>query len=309
MKTVCIITLGCKINQYESAQFAAKYAAEGWKVVQKFTPNADLYIVNTCAVTGFAEKKSRYEVSRIKRNNPHATTMVCGCTTDRALNKSVENKCASQPRRRAFVKVQDGCNNFCSYCIVPHIRGRSTSRPISEIINELKGSECADKSIVLTGIDLSDFKPGLGELCTEVNKLARPFELSSLEVRIITEDFLKTLKNCENFIPKFHLPLQSGSDAVLYAMNRPYKTFEYAEAISKIQGAFQSAVISTDIIVGFPSETDKDFQQTLDFAKKINFNSIHVFPYSVRNGTPAGEMKQLPSHVITERAAALRRIC
>ena len=287
---VCIITLGCKVNQYESNQIAAHYLADGHEVVQKFVPDADIYIVNTCAVTSAAEKKSRNLASRVKRANPDAKVTVCGCAGDRTLNKSLTCH-ALQPRKRAFIKVQDGCNNYCSYCIVPYIRGRSQSRPTIDIISEIR---TAAKPVVLTGIDLSSYGLDIGttlrELCLAVDKCGFPFELSSIEVGIITSEFIKTLKNCTNFIPKFHVPLQSGSDKVLRDMNRKYTAGEYLSAIELIRAHFPAAAISTDVIIGFPTESPEDLAKTHELIAKVGFTHVHTFPYSRREGTAAAKL-------------------
>ena len=300
---VCIITLGCKVNQYESNQIAAQYVAAGDTVITKFTPDADLYIINTCKVTNFAEKKSRYQVARIRRENPHAQLVVGGCAGDRNITKSLSCH-ALQPRKRAFIKVQDGCNNFCSYCIVPHVRGRSTSRPIPDIITEIKK---ANKPTVLTGIDLSDFT-NLPELCKAVNACNLPFELSSIETRIITPGFLRVLEKCANFTPKFHVPLQSASDKVLRDMNRKYTGEEYRKKIELIREFFPKAIISTDVIIGFPTETEQDFMETYDFVREMNFSKVHVFPYSKRDGTQAAKYKELQPAVISKRLEKLKTV-
>lgn len=304
MKKVCIITLGCKVNQYESGQIAQKYHDMGYYVSHSIQDNADVYVVNTCAVTSFAEKKSRYQVSRIKRLNPNAEIIVCGCAGDRSLNNSLT--CFSQQNRsRAFVKVQDGCNNFCSYCIVPYLRGRSKSREISEIVAEIKH---VAKPIVLTGIDLSDYGAkkygrgeGLAELCKAVDLCGFPFELSSIEIGIISQNFLQILSDCKNIIPKFHLPLQSASDKVLIEMNRKYTAKQFSDGIAQIRNFFPNAVISADVIVGFPTETEKDFLQTLEFIKVNKFAHVHAFPYSKREGTEAAKLPELQPSIITER--------
>ena len=276
----CILTLGCKVNQYESNQLARKYSDEGYEIQQKFIPDADIYIVNTCAVTAHAEKKSRNFVSRCERAGKKV--IVCGCFGDRSLNLSLTCD-ALQPRKRAFIKVQDGCNNFCSYCIVPYLRGRNTSRKTADIIPEIVR---ANKPVVLTGIDLSsyglDIGTNLGELCAAVDKCGLPFELSSIEVGIINDKFIENLRNCKNFIPKFHVPLQSGSDKVLRDMNRKYIGEQYLAAIKKIRDAFPDAVLSTDVIIGYPTETPDDLKMTHEIIAKAGFAKVHTFPYSDR---------------------------
>lgn len=295
-----ITTLGCKVNQYESGQIAAKYIADGHEITKNIK-DADICVINTCAVTGFAEKKSRYQSARIKRLNPNADITVCGCAADRKLNESVCKFHSIQGRQKTYIKVQDGCNNFCSYCIVPYLRGRSRSRSLKEVLQEISAT---DRPVVLTGIDLSSFDE-LHGLCAVID---RPFELSSMEVRIINDDFLQILKNNRNFIPNFHLSLQSGCDRVLAAMNRKYTAAEYFEKVRLIRAAFPNARLTTDVICGFPTETDEEFAETVGFVKKIGFAHVHVFPYSRRTGTKAAEMPQLQDSVITKRTKILQNI-
>ena len=279
---VCIITFGCKVNQYESNQIAKQYQDKGFDVVHRFVPDADEYVVNTCAVTAMAEKKSRNATSRVMKVADGKPVHICGCGNDRSLNKSLQ--CwATQPRKRAFIKCQDGCNNFCTYCVIPHLRGRSTSRDASDIVAEIKA---CGKPVVLTGIDLSSYGKDNGssllELCVQVDKCGNKFELSSIEVGVITTELLQALTKCENFIPKFHVPLQSGSDKVLRDMNRKYTSAEYLGAITKIKKYFPNAELSTDVIRGFPTETAQDYELTLQLVESIGFCHVHYFPYSDR---------------------------
>ena len=341
---ICIITLGCKVNQYESAALAAELTAAGHEIVssQGAATSADRYIVNTCAVTGFAEKKSRYQVNRIRRLHPNAQIEVRGCAaqhnpaqfaapntkvftartsfahSDVDLNplsgKGVPSlaRAGYAKRKIAYIKVQDGCNNFCSYCIVPHLRGRSKSRPLPDILAEIQSLQ--NSQITLIGIDLSAYgldlapKTDLAALCLAVDKLGKKFSLSSLEVRVITPAFLTALKDCKNFIPHFHLSLQSGCDSVLTAMNRHYKAADYANRTAQIRAAFPDAILTTDVIVGFPTETDADFAETLAFVKSQNFQKVHIFPYSPRPGTPAAALKPLQDSVVTARAKQLEKM-
>lgn len=207
-------------------------------------------------------------------------------------------------RNRVFIKVQDGCNNFCSYCIVPYLRGRSRSRNIAEIVNEVKSLPPLVKEVVLTGIDLSSFY-NLGQLCIEIDKCGRAFRLSSIEARIISREFLNTLKVCKNFCPSFHVPLQSGSDDILRAMNRKYTAKEYLQKINLVRSVFPESQITTDIICGFPGEAQADFDKTADVVRSVRFLHAHIFPYSVRSGTRAADMQQLQSNIITERTKKL----
>lgn len=301
---VCIITLGCKVNQYESGQIAAKYLSEGHEIT-KDIKRADICVINTCAVTSFAEKKSRYQVARIKRQNAGSQIIVCGCSAERTLNESVCGFHSIQNRKKTYIKVQDGCNNFCSYCIVPLLRGRSRSRKVNDIVAEINSLPATKKHIVITGIDISDFAPSLPELCTAVDTCGKVFELSSFEVRVITPAFLDALKKCKNFIPNFHLSLQSGSDRVLSAMNRKYTAAEYYEKVKLIRASFPNACLTTDIICGFPTETEQEHNETIDFVKKIGFANAHIFPYSRRSGTKAANMPQVQDSIITSRTKQL----
>jgi threonylcarbamoyladenosine tRNA methylthiotransferase MtaB len=298
--TFYIITLGCKVNQYESGQILAKFLAQGYRQV-KNPKDADVCIINTCVVTSYAEKKSRYQVARIKRQNPNAKTIVCGCMTDRALNIEACKHDSIQTRKKHYIKVQDGCDNFCAFCIVPHIRGRSKSRPAAEVLKEIS---TINKPLILTGIDLSSYK-FLNTLCGAIDK---PFELSSLEVCVITRELLQILKANRHFIPNFHLSLQSGSGRVLLAMNRKYTPAEYFEKTKLIREYFPQARLTTDIICGFPTETEQEHKETLAFVKKVGFDGMHVFPYSRRTGTAAAEMPQVQDSVISNRTKEMQNI-
>ena len=219
---------------------------------------------------------------------------------------------------RAFLKVQDGCNQFCSYCIIPYARGRIRYRPIEEVQKEV--SRLADsgyQEVVLTGIHLSSYgmekgndfsQSRLGELVRAVNEVEgiRRIRLGSLEPRIITEKFAKELSQCEKLCPHFHLSLQSGSDSVLARMNRKYTTGEYAEKVQLLRETFDQPAMTTDVIVGFPQETEEEFAQTEEFLRKIRFYETHIFKYSKRKGTPAAEMTgQIPESVKGERSDRL----
>jgi len=290
----CIITLGCKINYYESNQFAREYADRGYEIVTRFIPDADIYIVNTCAVTSAAEKKSRNTVARVRRaillsnqekggKGSAGRLIVCGCAGDRRVNDMQKNH-ALQTRKRAFVKVQDGCNSFCAYCIVPYLRGPSRSRPIDEVIAEIRAS--GGKSVVISGIDLSsyglDIGTNLGELCKKVDEIGVEWELSSIEVGILTPDFIDILTKSRHFLPKFHVPLQSGSDKILRAMRRKYTQEQYLDAINRLRTAFPIAQISTDVIIGFTGEKPEDLAETNKVIDEVGFFHVHRFPYSDR---------------------------
>ncbi len=329
---IVIITLGCKVNQYESDALAEKLSAVGHNVFFKLQ-NADIYILNSCAVTNEAERKSRQYVSKFLKFNPNAKIFVMGCASQKNpdqfwnlpnvkyvvgnVNKlnllekieKLDRKRKLQPlpnfyenisiskssHTRAYVKIQDGCNRFCSYCLIPYLRGRSRSRDIVSILTEVENlKNNGVKEIVLTGIDVSDYriddKPALSELMKQLNDYNIRIRLSSMEVSLINDEFLSTLKSMKNFCPHFHLSLQSGCSSVLKRMNRNYTSNEFVNAVKKIRKYFKNVAITTDIIVGFPGETEREFKQTLKTVKRAKFAYIHIFPYSRRSGTVADKL-------------------
>jgi len=340
MKAV-VFTLGCKVNECESDSLIAGLSERGYEVSDKLVP-ADLYIVNTCAVTAEAEKKSRQTASRIKKLNANAKIIFTGCASEKSYSSFADksntylvtgafskNKILemldktgvhmSPPslefeelnvvkslRTRTYVKVQDGCNNFCSYCIIPYLRGRSRSRNPESIINEIK--VLSPKEAVINGINLSAYSFNgidLTELIECLKAVDCRIRLGSLEVNVITKEFLTALKGLKNFAPHFHLSLQSGSNAVLKKMNRHYTAEEYAEKVDLIREYFPNAGITTDIIVGFPTETENDFEDTIKLVDRVKFSDIHPFPFSPRSGTVAYKMKDLPAEVKKARQSIL----
>jgi len=333
----CVFTLGCKVNQCESATLIQGFKEKGWEVTDELS-FADIYVINTCAVTAEAEKKSRQTIARVRKFNPQAKIVVTGCAAqkqaDQFVGKSnvflitgakskdkilslldktgvfIEQKDeyyeeylpAGSLRTRSYIKVQDGCNNFCSYCIVPYLRGRSRSRDPKNIIDEinlLKPTEA-----VITGINLSDYNynglrlPGLLRLLADFDMRIR---LGSLEVGVVDEEFLDATKALRDFAPHFHLSLQSGSDNVLKSMNRKYTAMEYEEKVSLIRKYYPNAAITTDIIVGFSTESIKDFEDTISLVERVKFSDIHCFAYSKREGTKAAQLKELPPEVKKQR--------
>lgn len=343
MKAV-VFTLGCKVNECESDSLIAGLIERGYEVSDKLVP-ADLYVVNTCAVTAEAEKKSRQTASRIKKLNPNAKIIFTGCATQKnckafadksdkylitgTFNKNkildmldetgvslsdptehFEELCITKTlRTRAYIKVQDGCNNFCSYCIIPYLRGRSRSRAPEKIIEEINAVK--PKEAVINGINLSAYNyngQGLADLIKKLQTVDCRIRLGSLEVGVIDDNFLTALKNLKNFAPHFHLSLQSGSNAVLRKMNRRYTAEEYVEKVDLIRKYFCDAGITTDIIVGFPTETEQDFNDTLKLIERVKFSDIHPFPFSPRSGTVAYKMQDLPQNVKKERLNKLLEI-
>lgn len=332
----CILTLGCKVNEAESDSLSAGLEARGWQTCR--TPcAADLYIINTCAVTQEAEKKSRQAVARLTKFNPSAPVIVCGCASQRdpaafAARPGVtvvtgtgrkdkifdlideegvflENDAAfcelPAPKRthtRQNIRIQDGCDRFCSYCIIPYLRGRSRSRGMEGIRAEAMASGA--REIVLTGIDITSYRDGehdLGDLLLFLKDVPARIRLGSLEEGIVTDDFLKKMRAAGNVCEHFHLSLQSGSDAVLRAMNRRYTRAQYLQACARIYETFPDAAITTDIIVGFPTETEQDFLQSLSIVEEAGFARVHAFPYSPRPGTNAAKRADLPAALKKER--------
>ncbi len=348
MKAV-VYTLGCKVNDVESGSIIRGLEELGYEVSREMEP-ADLYIVNTCAVTAEAERKSRQTVGKAIKCNPNAKIIVCGCASEKSptaflekggtmyavtgaqrknqvleivkagLEKDArgvkieeEKSYEEMPlpeclKTRNFVKIQDGCNRFCSYCIIPYLRGRSRSRRMESAAAEILSSEAQET--VVTGIDVSEYKDEAGydlaDLMLAVQDADTRIRLGSLEVSLITERFLNALKQVKHFAPQFHLSLQSGSDKVLKSMNRHYTRAEYLEKCRMIYEAFPNAAITTDIIVGFPTESEEDFENSLRIVEEAGFAQVHAFPYSPREGTNAYKRyKELPFALKKERVERL----
>ena len=348
MKAV-VYTLGCKVNDVESGSIIRGLEELGYTVSREME-FADVYVINTCAVTAEAERKSRQTVGKAVKCNPSAKIIVCGCASQKSpsafLEKSgsvyavtgaqrknkvlemiragfsdsfsgqqieTENSYEEMPlpeclKTRNFVKIQDGCNRFCSYCVIPYLRGRSRSRSVESAAAEILASTAQET--VVTGIDISEYKDEQGrdltDLLLAVKNAKTRIRLGSIEVSLITERFLSALKQVENFAPQFHLSLQSGSNTVLKSMNRHYTREEYLQKCAMIYEAFPKAAITTDIIVGFPTESEEDFLQSLKIVEEAGFSQIHAFPYSPREGTNAyKKYKELPSSVKKERVERL----
>ncbi|MCL2846121.1 MAG: MiaB/RimO family radical SAM methylthiotransferase [Firmicutes bacterium] len=330
---IAILTLGCKTNQAESNTMAADLTARGFFTTCKLGAGetADLYIINTCAVTAMAEKKSRHMASTIVNNNPAAQIILVGCATqnnaeqfgmpnilrtfgtkkDDVVNyitqnfKPTGNKNATRHRTEHYLKIQDGCNNSCTFCIVSALRGPSTSRAIADIMTEVL-SLPAKTPIAITGINLTQF-PNLPELCRQIDGAGYPFRISSLYIDVI-DGLFDTLATCKNFVPRFHLSLQSGSQNVLQSMGRRYGPTEIKNTVEHIRKLWPTAFISADIITGFPTETDTDHKQTVALLTELRLDHLHIFPYSPRPGTPAAEMKQIPSNIVSTRARELKNV-
>ena len=352
-KKIFFLTLGCKVNQYETEAMQKLFEAAGWEVAEKIS-EAQVVVVNTCTVTAVSSQKSRQMIRRATKKN--CVLVVVGCyaqsepeeiskingvdviigTKDRtrivelvekAINnqekifqvssvediKDFEELPHSPHRTRAFLKIEDGCNNFCAYCIIPYVRGRVRSRSLESIRAECLELKAAGfKEIVLTGIHIGaygrDFgnKINLVEAIKTVLNAANPLRLrlGSIESAEISDELIDLIKNDGRICNHVHLPLQSGSDEILKAMRRPYTTKNFSELTARLVKEVPEISIGTDLIVGFPGETEENFSETLEFIQAQPFSKIHVFPYSARAGTVAATMlNQIPSQIKKSRAS------
>ena len=337
---VGFLTLGCKVNSYETEKMKIKFEEQGHTVVA-FEEKADVYIVNTCTVTNIADRKSRKMLHRAKRRNPNSLVVAAGCYVDSSDKKGEKDssvdlfvtnamkernivpmqvteeefekehhmtkEAMAQKHTRAYLKVQNGCNQYCTYCIIPYVRGPLSSKPVEDVVYEVEQlAKDGIQEVVLTGIHLSSYGVDLTEcknflelegrmLLKLIQNVAKVdgierIRLGSLEPRIITKNFLEELSQIPEVCPHFHLSLQSGCDQTLRRMNRHYSADEYEEGVKMIRAYFKHPAITTDIIVGFPQETEEEFEATCAFARRIAFAQIHVFKYSRRQGTMADAM-------------------
>lgn len=346
-----IITLGCKVNAYESEYMREALLAAGYI---SSPDNPDIVIINTCSVTNTADKKSQKMVRRIRRINPRAILIVVGCSTQNNQaeyanmgidillgNKHKSNIVAlieeyrkshqdyvgfSHHREqefedmeianfsthtRAFVKIQDGCDNFCSFCIIPYVRGSIRSKEFNKAVEEVRNLVAHNhKEVVLTGIHTGSYNDNgkdLGDFIQEIAKIKdlERIRISSIEITELDEKFMDLLKTESKIVDHLHIPLQSGSDTVLKRMNRKYDTAYFREKIKEIRAIRPDISITTDCIVGHPYETDDCFLTYLDFCKEIEFSKLHVFPYSKRDGTPSALMPQVDEKTKKNRVKKL----
>ena len=353
MKKAALHNLGCKVNAYETEAMQEMLEKNGYEIVP-FKEGADIYIINTCTVTNMADRKSRQMLHRAKKMNPNALVVATGCYVQAKENSGEVDECIdviignnkkkdlieileqhiqkavidinqtkeyeemhlskTAEHTRAYIKVQDGCNQFCTYCIIPFARGRVRSRAKEDVIREVTDlANNGYKEVVLTGIHLSSYGVDLeGEallsLILAVNDVAgiERIRLGSLEPRIITEEFAKTIAGLSKMCPHFHLSLQSGCDETLRRMNRRYTSEEYYEKCQLLRKYFDNPALTTDIIVGFPGETEEEFEKSKAFVDKVDFYETHVFKYSKRQGTKAAVMEnQVPEQIKTQRSNIL----
>ena len=364
-KKVSFITLGCKVNQYDSDAMRTLFVKNGYRQAGE-DENADVYVVNTCSVTSIGDRKSRQMVRRIRRSHPEAIIAVAGCyaqlapevfekmgdvdvivgvhnrshiveyveeaktRTDRKpLNETVdimkvktfENMSvdvSGEVKTRAFVKVQEGCDNYCTFCIIPYARGKLKSRLQKDAVEEIKKLVSQGyREVVLTGIHLGNYGKDLHDgtsLATLVAELVKipdllRIRLGSVESVELSEELISIIKNEPKVCRHLHLPIQSGSDAVLKGMNRHYRLSQFKALIRELREKVPGIALTTDLIVGFPGETEENFLETLDTLKELKFSGIHVFPYSRRTGTPAATYpNQVSNEVKKERVHRVQEL-
>lgn len=361
--SVGILTLGCKVNQYESEAISEKLEELGFKITSA-NDVCDAYILNTCTVTAESDRKARQMIRRMLKNNPCAIILITGCysqvspeaiatidgvdyicgssnkmtVTDKLCElicrgknpspeicvpslESADFECMSIKkfdRTRAYVKIEDGCESKCTYCTIPAARGPIRSKPFNDVINEVRMLTLGGcREVVLTGIETGSYGDDLsnGEdlasLLCEVDKISGigRVRLGSLDPTVIRPEFVERIKELHSVAPHFHLSLQSGSDNVLAKMKRKYNSARALKSISLLRDAIPNVKFTTDIIVGFPGETDEDFKKSCEFAKEAEFLMIHVFPYSKRRGTLAATMpEQVPEEIKKQRVHILSEI-
>ena len=357
---VYFLTLGCRVNRYETDAMRRLFLDKGFEVTEDAS-EADCCVVNTCSVTGEADRKSHQMLRKMARLNPDAVVVATGCSAELAdgavdcdliVGNREKNEIAdrvleymkqqgkhehtashvrpevtkkdeyhdfgsvlSPEGTRAFIKVEDGCNNFCTYCAIPYARGRVASRSFESCVEEAKFlADSGYKEITVSGIHLCSYGKDRGEDIMSLLKLLQAIDtvpgverlgLGSLEPMSMTEEFIEGLAALKHLCPHFHLSLQSGSDTVLKRMNRRYDTEDYTERVRLLRKYFPDMSLTTDIITGFPGETEEEFEETCLFARKMAFAKIHVFPYSEREGTAAAAMPQMDMSVRKARAAKL----
>lgn len=359
MTKFAILTLGCKVNLYESESYIQSLKAEGFTEVS-FDEQADVYIINTCTVTNTASSKSRNKINQAHKQNPNALICAVGCLVqvgddrldqieaidimigsshkdqlvsmikkalvDKKKHKEIEDVRANKVfdelyvnnfshHTRAFLKIQDGCDQFCTYCIIPYARGSERSLAPDKVIKQAKSLLTNGyKEIVLSGIHTGrygkDHQTSLTDLIKNLLKTSvYRLRISSIEITEITDEMILLIKNDIRLAKHLHIPLQSGSDQILTLMKRPYDTTYFIERIRFIKQMIPDISISTDIIVGFPGETEEDFMKTIAFIKEVNFSFLHVFPYSKKSGTVAGKMlEQIGKDVKRARVTQLIKL-
>jgi threonylcarbamoyladenosine tRNA methylthiotransferase MtaB len=346
------VTLGCKVNQYETEYVREGLLGIGYQAAED-GEQAELCVVNTCTVTAEGDAKSRQTIRRLARRNPGAKIVVMGCYATRAPQEVAALPGVSQVvtdkrelsdllgrfgvtdiptgisgfgrRHRAYVKVQDGCMLRCSFCIIPYVRPQLASRPVNHILDEIRRLiDRGYREVVLTGIHLGHYGVDwnrsapkdkwvrLSHLVRQIAELPGDFRvrLSSIEATEVTRELVEVLADSGNRVaPHLHVSMQSGSDTVLHRMRRRWGAQRFIDRCRLVQDRLDRPAITTDIIVGFPGETDREFQETIDVSRAVGFSKIHIFPFSARRGTPAAAMPNpVPAHVQRERSRELAAV-
>lgn len=336
-KKVFFLTLGCRLNQAETLSLGQEARARGFEIAGT-KKQGDIIVINSCSVTDKAQRQTEKILKKLSADYPQKELVITGCGAQKSHEKFAkvvpnddkknlfkilknspekndkEQKIYSEKTRLMF-KVQDGCNNFCSYCIVPYLRGRESSLEPEKIISELKKAQKQGfKEIVLCGVNIGKYDYNGKKLSDLIGKILKETNFPRIRLSSINpDDFTPRLvalwaKN-ERLCPHFHISLQSGSNSVLERMGRKYNAHDYTVLVSKLKEKIRDVTITTDIIVGFPGETDAEFDETLEFVKKMDFLKVHVFRYSPREGTRAAKMlDQIPEKVKKERAVSLQKL-
>lgn len=340
-----VATLGCRTNQYETQGYVAQLRSMGWEAASD-QEEADLCVVNTCTVTQSADSSSRHQVRKLAKENPNARIVVTGCAVEshpedfQAIegvdqvfpNESKETLLQElfpeeqmkefaieefDGHTRAFVKVQDGCNSYCTYCVIPYVRGRSRSRKVDSILKEVEDLVSkGTKEIVLTGINIGDFDGGgegisLASLVRQVDAISgvERLRLSSIDPDEVDDELLDAIIEGRSTCPSMHIVLQSGSNVILKKMNRKYTRQMFFDSINRLKNADPDFTFTTDLIVGFPGETQRDFEETLDAIEQVQFAKVHMFPYSDRPRTRAALYKnKIPNETIRYRKHKLLQV-
>ena len=340
MRTIAVQTLGCKVNQYDTEAMLESFERAGYAAVS-MKDEADVYLVNTCTVTGTGDQKSEKLIRRIARLHPGSAIVVAGCLAQRNAEELLQmdgvrvvigvqqrarvveltEQAVAQDRRinavlplkgaefealfvsrhegktRATMKIQEGCDRYCTYCIIPSVRGPVRSMPLDEVRAEAQRlADALYREIVVTGIHLASYGRGSEDTLLDAIRAVHDtpgvarVRLGSLEPKVVTEDFARSLSEMPGLMRQFHLSMQSGSDAVLKRMHRRYTSAEYYAACETLRFFMPDCAITTDVIAGFPGETEAEFAETLAFVEKVGFARIHAFPYSRRSGTLADRM-------------------
>lgn len=338
-----VATLGCRTNQYESEAYITQLKSMGYTEASD-TEAADICIVNTCTVTESADSHSRHQIRQLARRNPGSQLVVTGCLAERIPQEigAIEGVTHVVPnaskeklleaifpeeelpefkidqfsgRTRAFVKVQDGCNSYCTYCIIPYVRGRSRSRPVDDIVREIKGLiQTGYKEVVLTGINIGDYegeqKEKLADLVRIVDAIPglERIRVSSIDPDEVDDNLAQAILEGKKTCHSMHIVLQSGSNVILKKMNRKYTRQIFLETVERLKKASPDFTFTTDVIVGFPGETEIDFQDTLEVMREVKFAKVHMFPYSERKRTRAALFpNKVPQPTIQERKQIVLR--